>query len=249
MSELKKRICSRAGSGFLFVERPFFEVDVQLAVPSVRLSPSLDDIQRAVNKGALAVLRVTKSIWEWGQAEVPENERMPFFVRIGEDVEIVKVVLLLTGALFGTRNQVHDYLIRFREYDWLWKDDMELAYRKFMLKKPAIEDFESELKRFMGVEADIEAVAPMHVIGALSLNTKNIKLQLRNECRQWKVQYSDKVHHQAKEQMLALQEYIRKTTNSLARDVIDLESLRFVMNVLKEVRERSHRLNWKLVLS
>jgi len=238
LSELKKRICSRAGSGFLFVERPFFEVDVQLAVPSVRLSPSLDDIQRAVNKGALAVLRVTKSIWEWGQAEVPENERMPFFVRIGEDVEIVKVVLLLTGALFGTRNQVHDYLIRFREYDWLWKDDMELAYRKFMLKKPAIEDFESELKRFMGVEADIEAVAPMHVIGALSLNTKNIKLQLRNECRQWKVQYSDKVHQQAKEQMLALQEYIRKTTNSLARDVVDLESLRFVMNVLKEVRER-----------
>ena len=35
---LKKRICSRAGSGFLFLERPFFEVDVQLAVPSVRLS-------------------------------------------------------------------------------------------------------------------------------------------------------------------------------------------------------------------
>ena len=30
---LKKRICSRAGSGFLFLERPFFEVDVQLAVP------------------------------------------------------------------------------------------------------------------------------------------------------------------------------------------------------------------------
>ena len=108
-----------------------------------------------------------------------------------------------------------------------------------MLKKPAIEDFESELKRFMGVEADIEAVAPMHVIGALSLNTKNIKLQLRNECRQWKVQLpSDKVHQQAKEQMLALQEYIRKTTNSLSKDVVDLESLRFVMNVLKEVRER-----------
>ena len=94
-------------------------------------------------------------------------------------IEIVKVVLLLTGALFGTRNQVHDYLIRFREYDWLWKDDMELAYRKFMLKKPAIEDFESELKRFMGVEADIEAVAPMHVIGALSLNTKNTCLYER----------------------------------------------------------------------
>jgi dynein heavy chain, axonemal len=246
LNNLKARICARAGSGFLFVERPFFEVDVQLAVPSVRLSPSLDDIQRAVNKGALAVLRVTKSIWEWGQAEVPDEERIPFFVRIGEDVEIVKVVLLLTGALFGTRNQVHDYLLRFREYDWLWKDDMELAYRKFMMKKPAIEDFESELKRFMGVEADIEAIAPMHILGALSLNTKNIKLQLRNECRQWKVQYSDKVHHQARERMLALQEYIRKTTNSLAREVVDLESLRRIMRVLKEVRERESSIEMEI---
>jgi dynein heavy chain len=244
--ELKSRICSRAGSGFLFVERPFFEVDVQLAVPSVRLSPSLDDIQRAVNKGALAVLRVTKSIWEWGQAEVPIEERMPFFLRIGEDVEIVKVVLLLTGALHGTRNQVHDYLLRFREYDWLWKDDMELEYRKFMIKKPAIEDFENELKRFMGVEDDIEGIAPMHVIGALSLNTKNIKLQLRNECRQWKVQYSDKVHHQAREKMLALQEYVRQTTNNLSREVIDLESLRRVMNVLKEVRERESSIEMEI---
>ena len=51
----------------------FFEVDVQLAVPSVRLSPSLEDIQRAVNKGALAVLRVSKSIWLWGQGDINEE--------------------------------------------------------------------------------------------------------------------------------------------------------------------------------
>ena len=123
---------------------------------------------------------------------------------------------------------------------------MELEYRKFMIKKPAIEDFENELKRFMGVEDDIEGIAPMHVIGALSLNTKNIKLQLRNECRQWKVQYSDKVHHQAREKMLALQEYVRQTTNNLSREVIDLESLRRVMNVLKEVRERESSIEMEI---
>lgn len=37
LNALKKRICSRSGTGFLFLERPFFEVDVRLAVPSVRL--------------------------------------------------------------------------------------------------------------------------------------------------------------------------------------------------------------------
>jgi len=35
-----------------------------------------------------------------------------------------------------------------------------------------------------------------HDIGALALHTANLKLQLRNESRLWKVQYSNKVHNQ-----------------------------------------------------
>ena len=243
---LKKRICSRAGSGFLFIERPFFEVDVQLAVPSVRLSPSLEDIQRAVNKGALAVLRVSKSIWLWGQGELDEetatqeekDNRRSFFDQIGKDVEIVKVALLLTGAMYGTRNQVAEYLQVFTPYDWLWKDDMEAQYRKFMMHNPSIEDFENELKRFLNVESEIASIPPIHVIGALSLNTANIKLQLRNESRQWKVQYSDKVHQQARTKLYSLMEYIRKTTNAMSAPVENLHNLRYCMSVLKEVRER-----------
>ena len=47
---IKKRVCCRAASGFLFKQKPFFEVDVQLSVPSVRLSPTLSDVQRAISQ-------------------------------------------------------------------------------------------------------------------------------------------------------------------------------------------------------
>ena len=99
LNALKKRVCSKASIGFLFLERPFFEVDVKLAVPSVQLTPSLADIQRTVNKAALAVLRCSKSVWEWGQGDKPEPQRSSFFDRIGLDIEIVKVVLLLNQQL------------------------------------------------------------------------------------------------------------------------------------------------------
>ena len=67
-----------------------------------------------------------------------------------------------------------------------------------MMHNPSKEDFENELKNFLNFELEIASIPPIHVIGALSLNTANIKLQLRNESRQWKVQYSDKVHQQAR---------------------------------------------------
>ncbi|TYZ58790.1 hypothetical protein PybrP1_001566 [[Pythium] brassicae (nom. inval.)] len=247
LDAIKKRVCSKAGTGFLFLERPFFEVDVQLSVPSVRLSPSLDDIQRAINRSAVAVLKCSKSLYEWGQQHIePELARVSLFEKLGCDTEIIKVAILLTGALHGTKNQVHEYLAAFKKYDWLWKEDMEFRYNQFMKRGPGIQDFENELRLFMRVEAEITHIAPVHNIAVLSLNTKNLKLQLRNECRQWKVQYSDKVHQQARAALSSLTEYVRVTTVKLATPVDSLDALRFVMGVLKEVRERESAIEMEI---
>ncbi|DBA03213.1 TPA: hypothetical protein N0F65_003933 [Lagenidium giganteum] len=247
LNAIKKRVCSKAGTGFLFLERPFFEVDVQLSVPSVRLSPSLDDIQKAINRSAVAVLKCSKSLYEWGQQDVTSDQpRVSLFEKLGCDTEIIKVAILLTGALHGTKNQVHEYLTTFKKYDWLWKEDMEFRYNQFMKRNPTIQDFENELKNFMKVEAEINHIAPVHNIAVLSLNTKNLKLQLRNECRQWKVQYSDKVHQQARAALTNLMEYIRITTTKLNTHVESLDSLRFVMGVLKEVRERESAIEMEI---
>ncbi|RLN86351.1 hypothetical protein BBJ28_00004571 [Nothophytophthora sp. Chile5] len=247
LDAIKKRVCSKAGTGFLFLERPFFEVDVQLSVPSVRLSPSLEDIQKAINRSAVAVLRCSKSLYEWGQQSIfPETSRASLFERLGCDTEIIKVAILLTGALHGTKNQVHEYLAGFKKYDWLWKEDMEFRYNQFMQRNPLIQDFETELRHFMAVEAEISLIAPVHNIAVLSLNTKNLKLQLRNECRQWKVQYSDKVHQQARSALGNLTDYIRTTSTKLGTRVDTLDALRFVMGVLREVRERESVIEMEL---
>ncbi len=69
---LKERVCTRAqvgggpgaaaGVGFLFVQRPFFEVGVQLAIPTVALTPSLKELQRCINKVAAILVRCTSSV-------------------------------------------------------------------------------------------------------------------------------------------------------------------------------------------
>ena len=44
LAAIKKRVCAKGSTGFLYLVKPFFEVDVQLSVPSVRLVPSLDEV-------------------------------------------------------------------------------------------------------------------------------------------------------------------------------------------------------------
>lgn len=98
---LKKRVCYRTKDyrdGSSQVQQ-FFEVDVQLSVPSVRLSPSLDEIQSAINLSCVAVLGAVKKMWQWRQQHLPEKDRATFFDIMGKDIEIIKTVLLLTGIV------------------------------------------------------------------------------------------------------------------------------------------------------
>ena len=54
------------------------------------------------------------------------------------------------------------------------------------------------------VERPFDLIAPMHNIGALSLNTRNLKMQLRHECSQWNMLHSNRLHTQAFERMEGL---------------------------------------------
>jgi dynein heavy chain len=89
---MKKRLGSRSSGGFLFVERPFFDVDVELTVPNVSMNPSLEDIQGAINSTAKKVLKVSESLHMWGDG----GSGRKFYDWIASDKEIVKSVLLLT---------------------------------------------------------------------------------------------------------------------------------------------------------
>lgn len=50
--------------------------------------------------------RCAKRLYDWGEASIPESDRFSFFEALGCDLEIVKIVLLLTGALHGTKTRV-----------------------------------------------------------------------------------------------------------------------------------------------
>ena len=242
MTSLKKRIASSGSGGFLFVERPFFDVDVELSIPQVAMNPSLDDIQQAINRTAMYVLKCSKGLLAWGttrvQGEETAEKAPSFFDLIAREPEIVKNVLLLTGAIEGTKIQVTEYMQSFRQYDWLWKDDMNAKYAVFMKTNPGLEEFEKELQYYMGIESDISHISPVHNIGALSLETAPLKYSLKSTATNWKTKYAQNLHEQAKHELEVLSEYIKQTSKNLSRPITDLEDVRAVMMTLKEVREK-----------
>ncbi|GBG33121.1 Dynein heavy chain 5, axonemal [Hondaea fermentalgiana] len=256
LNMIKERVGNRgsgAGGGFLFVERPFFELFVNLQTPKVQITPDLEDVQSAINKSALAVLKCSKSLYDWDQDLVPEAERKTFFDEITCDLQIAVVCLLLTGSVQGLKQNVTKYLERFYEYQWLWSDDKDRAYSKFMATKPTLPEYEAKLMEFQEVDRQINEITSMHVIGAMSINTSTLKNNLRYEVQTWKLTFSRFLHEQARGDMEDLYNYMKQTEQRLKRsenikklvhkessssnsDV--LQELSSIMDVLREIRER-----------
>jgi len=246
LNSLKKRVSARAHTSFLYTERPFFELEVQLVAPHVRLTPTLEEVQSAINKCATAVLGCSKQLYEWNQEDVAEENRASFFAKITNDIEIVRVVLLLTGSIRGTRVQVEEFLNTFDKFAWMWKSDADAIYKEFVKKDPNVDDYERELLKFSGVDDQITSVHLLHNIGALALNTAPIKGQLRQLNSQWKVQYSDNLHKTAYSQLSGLSEYFKSSLNRLNREPDSIDSIKYLMDVLYEIRDRESSIDMQI---
>ena len=119
LNKMKERICG--GKNVTQTLKPFFKVDVYLDIDSEDQKicfekPSLFEVQSSINRAASAVLKSTKFVQMWGQKHLPEDERAPFYDKIAEDKEIVKVILLLTGSIQGTKDSVKKFLDSFQKY-------------------------------------------------------------------------------------------------------------------------------------
>lgn len=76
-------------------------------------------------------MRCSKKLYNWDQQNTEADKKQSFYEMIAQDKEIVKVILLLTGSIQGTKNKVNDFISKFNKYDWLWKNSIEKSLKEF----------------------------------------------------------------------------------------------------------------------
>jgi len=237
LNQMKERICGRRNQPKVQL-KPFFDVDVLLDGDTCSLRPTLDDVQSAINRAASHVLKSTKRVQNWNQKDLPEEKREPFYDWIAKDKEIVKVILLLTGSIQGTKNQVNVFLKDFEQYDWLWRMKIDEQLKKFNKSEPQLEDFERKLKEFQATEDSVDRIDGYHQIGALNLRTEHVKVGLKKWIEHWKEAFSRDLHKKAKTRLENLQDEIKQIGLKIKKKVDGIDSLGNVMQALEEIRKK-----------
>jgi dynein heavy chain len=237
LNAMKERICGRRNTPKMQL-KPFFDVDVLLDQGQCQLKPSLEDIQSAINRAASHVLKSTKNVQNWNQKDRPEEEREPFYDWIAKDKEIVKVILLLTGSIQGTKNAVHTFVESFEEYQWLWNKNISEELKRFTANQPQLEDYEEKLKEFSDFEKKVNKIQSAHQIGALNLTTDHLKQGLKSKILQWKEAFSRELHKKAKSSLDHLYDDIKQLKFKLQKPAQDIDTLGNIMHALEEIRKK-----------
>ena len=176
----------------------------------------------------------------------------------------MQAVLGLSGAVEIATAGVSKYVEAFNSFAFLWQRDLASEYAKFVATHPTrevgvyssfavdllsvlllssnrlllvhMQAFEAEMKKYMAVEQAVAAVPSSQVLGPLSLETLPLKSSLKSEAASWKAQFARNLHKHCADDLKVFETYVKDTKQKLARQVEDLEDVRYVMAVLKEVR-------------
>jgi dynein heavy chain len=262
---MKERVCARRGDGTTPVgpTPAMFEVDLQLDGEEVRLAPSVQDIQKALNSGAVAVMKCSKMIEAWDINTIPKNVQLilnpnlppvmgagvqgTYYDRLMTDRKILKIVLMLVGSVESLQSECSRYLQKFNEYAWLWMEDVSKKYNEFKSEDPTLDEFEQKLRSFMNLDNIVDVIENTHQISALMLTTSSLKQSLKDLAQKWREAFASELHQQAFQRLETVADMIKKTTKKLNREVAegDIDALGYVMQTLQEVREKESEIDWR----
>lgn len=252
---------------------PFFKADVMLVLPSIVMTPSLDEIQQGLNQAVSSITALTKHVLRWGQQRhvpVPPEGQRPLHSRsdvrsrtrvvmakpdttlknyhraVSENKEILKVVSALSTAINSTKKIVDAPRDHFAVFSHLWDVDRETKMEEYLANDPGVYEFSNEMQQYAELEGTIQAEPETIAAGAICLHSEKIKLALCTEAKGWRICFGRAMNQKYQRVMEEVSGSIEDWSKRLSRPLNDLDDIREVMATLKDIRQNEIRIDMSL---
>ncbi|XP_073933825.1 dynein axonemal heavy chain 5 isoform X2 [Castor canadensis] len=161
-----------------------------------------------------------------------------YYKNVSDNKEIVKLVSVLSTIINSTKKEVITSMDHFKCYHHIWQKEKEETIKEFIMQRPLLSEFESQILYFQNLDQAINAEPEYICVGSIALYTADLKFALTAETKAWMVvigRHCNKKYRGEMENIFGLVEEFNKKLN---RPIKDLDDIRIAMTALKEIREQ-----------
>uniref|UniRef100_H0X0M1 Dynein axonemal heavy chain 5 n=1 Tax=Otolemur garnettii TaxID=30611 RepID=H0X0M1_OTOGA len=161
-----------------------------------------------------------------------------YYKNVSENKEIVKLVSVLSTIINSTKQEVITSMDHFKCYNHVWQKEKEETILTFIMQKPLLSEFESQILYFQNIEQEINAEPEYICVGSIALYTADLKFALTTETRAWMVVIGRHCNKKYRSEMENIFTLIEEFNKKLNRQIKDLDDIRIAMAALNDIREQ-----------
>nr|XP_039256499.1 dynein heavy chain 5, axonemal-like [Styela clava] len=246
---------------------PLFKSNIVLALPTIVLKPSLDDIQTALNRAIDMILSATKDVALWKYADLHKIQQdmeaeqarkmgedlkpqvktiKPIDKQMSEHKDVLKVVVALHSVISSLKSDCDVLLTNFSYFSELWQEDPQEKAEEFVKKEPLYSEFESQIRYYHSMESNVDDLPDSYRVGSVLFLTDELRLALVQECRAWKRAFGGALNEKAGAAMENIFNFIENLGKRLGRSINDLDDVRGAMSALQEIREEQTKIDMNI---
>ncbi|XP_060534779.1 dynein axonemal heavy chain 5 isoform X2 [Cylas formicarius] len=166
-----------------------------------------------------------------------------FFGHVMENKEVIKTLSLLASCSQDMRQEMSQFLGRWRPYSVLWRN--EKTQRELL--GCCLPEFEASLRKHeelserLATEPDLFAIA-----GCLAVSSEKLKYGLMTEIKSCTHRIGQAMKKKYKREMEYVYAVINEMERKLERTIRDLDDVRMIMETLKKIREQEVDMELKI---
>jgi dynein heavy chain len=153
--------------------------------------------------------------------------------------DVLRLMATLTHKIQQVFGRINKYLDAFRRYDTLWKKDKKTTLEKFAQRGPSCVKYDKELVLKRKVVAELSAVPAEKDLDFVRVTVGQLIREVVEHAQSWIVEIARHLNVSVRQNLLNLSELVSEYSANMEQAPETLEELKFVLNVISEVRTKS----------
>ncbi|XP_033231151.1 dynein heavy chain 5, axonemal [Belonocnema kinseyi] len=170
-------------------------------------------------------------------------QQINFHGLVMENKEIVKMLGLLSSCTLELRQDLADFMERWKPYKFLWKNEKSIRE----LLQTSLTDFETMLRKHGELEDKLATEPDLVILGSsIAISTEKLKYGLYTEIKGSTHKIGQAIKKKYRREMEYVYAVINEMERKLDRQIRDLDDVRLIMDTLKKIREQEVDMELKI---